>query len=169
MEERPLETIATDKPGFCAYVAIFAIDLWSKKLHSIKRYGLGGLKSNFLFLSQVTNPLISCIWKTKLILSPLVQKLNKTLWERLFGHGRTTGMILWTCLIAAKQLSSYLTREDKSFTPLFAEPHSLYSICPNPQQKLCHFMTMFENMHIFNAEMMEPNCNIGHKWLQAGE
>ena len=38
--------------------------------------------------------------------------INKTLWERIFGHSRTTSMILWTCLIAAKQLS-------------FAEPHSL--------------------------------------------
>ena len=28
---------------------------------------------------------------------------NKTLWERIFGRGRSTGMILWTCLIAAKQ------------------------------------------------------------------
>ena len=25
---------------------------------------------------------------------------------------------------------------------------------PNPQQKLCHFMTMFENKHIFNADML---------------
>ena len=61
MEERPLETIATDKPGFCAYVAIFAIDLWSKKLHSIKKIWFGGPEKQFSFLSQVTNPLISCI------------------------------------------------------------------------------------------------------------
>ena len=43
---------------------------------------------------------------------------NKTLCKRIFGRGRTKGMILSTCLIAAKELSSYLTREDKSFTPL---------------------------------------------------
>ena len=147
MEERPLATIATDKPRFCAYVAIFAIDLWSKKLHSIKRYGLWGLKSNF-FLSQVTNPLISCIWKTKLILSPFVQKLNKTLWERLFGHGRTTGMILWTCLIAAKQLSSYLTREDKSFTPLFAEPLSLYSMSQSTTKIVSFHDNVWKYVHL---------------------
>ena len=42
-------------------------------------------------------------------------KINKTLWE-LFGLSSKTGTILWTCLIAAKQLSSYLvvtkTRND---------------------------------------------------------
>ena len=44
--------------------------------------------------------------------------INKTLCERIFGRGRTKGMIFWTCLTAAKELWSYLTREDKSFTPL---------------------------------------------------
>ena len=70
MEERPLETIATDKPRFCAYVAIFAIDLWSKKVHSIKRYGLGGLKSNFFFISG-DKPLNKLYLKNKInIVSP---------------------------------------------------------------------------------------------------
>ena len=168
MEERPLETIATDKPRFCAYVAIFAIDLWSKKVHSIKRYGLGGLKSNF-FLSQVTNPLISCIWKTKLISSPLVQKLNKTLWERLFGHGRTTGMILWTCLIAAKQLSSYLTREDKSFTPLVCWTTQLIQYVPIHNKNSVISRQCLKICTSSMQKCLEPNCNIGHKWLQPGE
>ena len=43
---------------------------------------------------------------------------NKTLWERIFGRGCNMRMILLTCLIAAKQLSSYPTRENKSFTLL---------------------------------------------------
>ena len=78
---------------------------------------------------------------------------NKTLWERSFGRGRTTHRLLWTCLTAAKQLSSYLTREEKSFTLLVCWT-THYTVCPNLQQKSCHFMTMFENMHIFNADML---------------
>ena len=39
---------------------------------------------------------------------------NKTLWERIFGPGRFTRMILLTLLITAEQLSSYPTRENKS-------------------------------------------------------
>ena len=56
--------------------------------------------------------------------------VNKTLWEGVFGRGRTTGMILWTCLIAAKELSSYLTREDKSFTPLVCWTTQLIQYVP---------------------------------------
>ena len=29
-----------------------------------------------------------------------------------------------------------------------------YTVCPNPQQKSCYLMTMLENMHIFNADML---------------
>ena len=53
------------------------------------------------------------------ISSKSVADENKTLWERIFGRGRTTGMILWTCLMAAKKLSPCLTRED----------YILYSTC----------------------------------------
>ena len=78
---------------------------------------------------------------------------NKTLCERIFGRDHTTGMILWTCLIAAKELSSYLTREDKSFTPLVCWTTQLIQYVPIHNKK-CHFVTMFENMHIFNADML---------------
>ena len=43
---------------------------------------------------------------------------NKTLWERIFGRGCNMRTICLTCLIAAKQLSSYPTRENESFTLL---------------------------------------------------
>ena len=51
---------------------------------------------------------------------------------------------------------------------LFAEPHSLHSMSQSTQ-KSCHFMTVFENMHIFKPTYLEPNGNIGHKWLQPRE
>ena len=88
--------------------------------------------------------------------------VNKTLWERIFGRGRTTGMILWTCLFAAKELSSYLTIQTRQI--LYSTcllNHTAYTVCPNPHQKQCHFMTMFENMHIFNADM--PGTKLQHR------
>ena len=96
--------------------------------------------------------------------------INNSLWERRFGRGRTSGTILWTCLIAAKKLSSYLTREDKSFTPLmFAEPHSLYSMSQSTKK---NSVISWQCLKICVSSMytcLEPNCNIAHKWLQPGE
>ena len=73
-------------------------------------------------------------------------------------------MILLTCLIAAKQLSSYPTRENISFTlSTSLLNHTAYTICSNPQQKSCHFMTMFWHkrewalgfeMYIFNTDLL---------------
>ena len=91
--------------------------------------------------------------------------LNKTLCERIFGRGRTNGMILWTCLIAAKELSSYLTREDKSFTPRVCWTTQLIQYVPihnknNVISRQC--------LKICTSSMqtcLEPNCNIWHKWL----
>ena len=94
---------------------------------------------------------------------------NKTLWERSFGRGRTTRRILWTCLTAAKQLSSYLTREDKSFTLLVCWTTQLTQYVPihnkNP-------VISWQCLKICTSSMptcLEPNCNIGHKWVQPGE
>ena len=55
---------------------------------------------------------------------------NKTLWERIFGRGRTRRMILWTCLIAAKQLASYIIGEDKSSTLLVCWSTQLIQYVP---------------------------------------
>ena len=57
---------------------------------------------------------------------------DKTLWERILGRGRTKRMILLRCVIAAKQLSSYPTAENISFTLYY----------------FCQFMTMFWNAHL---------------------
>ena len=95
--------------------------------------------------------------------------INKTLWERIFGRGRNMGTILWTCVIAAKQLSSYLTREDKSFTLLVCWTTHLIQYVPihnnNP-------VISWQCLKIFTSSLptyLEPNCYIGHKWLQPGE
>ena len=96
-------------------------------------------------------------------------KWNKTLWERLFGRGRTTGMILWTCLIAAKELSSYLTREDQSFTPLVCWSTQLIQYVQTHNK---NSVISWQCLKICTSSMqtcLEPNCNIGHKWLQPRE
>ena len=73
-------------------------------------------------------------------------------------------MILWTCLIAARQLSSDLTREDKSFTLL---------VCWTTQ--LIQYVLINHNNPVISWQCLkicssslptclEPNCNIGHKW-----
>ena len=95
--------------------------------------------------------------------------VNKTLWERIFGRCGTTGTILWTCLTAVKQLSSYLTREDKSVTPLVCWTTQLIQYVPI-DNKNC--VISWQCLKICTSPMqtcLEPNCNIGHKWLQPGE
>ena len=94
---------------------------------------------------------------------------NKTLCERIFGRGRTTGMILRTCLIAAKELSSYLTREEKSFTPLVCWTTQLIQYVPIHNK---NSVTSRQCLKICTSSMqtcLEPNYNIGHKWLQPRE
>ena len=94
---------------------------------------------------------------------------NKTLCERIFGLCRTTGMILWTCLIAAKELSSYLTREDKSFTPLVCWTTQLIQYVPIHNK---NSVISRQCLKICTSSMqtcLEPNYNIGHKWLQPRE
>ena len=103
-------------------------------------------------------------------LQPTIPLVNKTLCERVFGRGRTTGMILWTCLIAAKELSSYLTREDKSFTPLVCWTTQLIQYVPIHNKN--YSVISWQCLKICTSPMqtcLEPNCNIGHKWLQPGE
>ena len=98
-----------------------------------------------------------------------IAKLNKTLWECVFRRGRITGMILWTCLIAAKELSSYFTREDKSFTPLVCWTTQLIQYVPIHNK---NSVISRQCLKICTSSMqtcLEPNCNIGHKWLQPGE
>ena len=94
---------------------------------------------------------------------------NKTLCERIFGRCCTTGMILWKCLIAAKELSSCLTREDKSFTPLVCWTTQLIQYVPVHNK---NSVISRQCLKICTSSMqtcLEPNCNIGHKWLQPGE
>ena len=85
--------------------------------------------------SVCCHPEISLPWQRDVTTSPLyslvvISLKNKTLCERIFGLGRTTGMILRTFLIQAKELSSYLTREDKSFTPLVCWTTQLIQCVP---------------------------------------
>ena len=94
---------------------------------------------------------------------------NKRLWESIFGRGRTMRMMLWTSLIAAKQLSSYLTREDKSLILLVCWTTQLMQYVPihdnNP-------VISWQCLKICTSSMptcSEPDCNIGHKWLQPWE
>ena len=105
----------------------------------------------------VKNSTISQIWGKRGRPLNQVTIQNKTLLERIFGRGRTTRMILLTCVIAAKQLSSYPTRENKSFTLyyFFAKPYSLCSV----------FLSVHGNVLI----CPQPNCNIGHQCLQPGQ
>ena len=87
----------------------------------------------------------------------------------MFGRGRTTGMILWTCLTAAKELPSYLTREDKSFTPLVFRTTQLIQYVPIHNK---NSVFLWQSLKICTSSMqtcLEPNCNIRHKWLQPGE
>ena len=93
--------------------------------------------------------------------------INKTLWERIFGRGRTTRMILWTCLIAAKQLSSYLTREDKSFAVFVCWTTQLIQYVPIHNN---NSVISWQCLKICTSSMptcVEPNCNIGHEWYTA--
>ena len=95
--------------------------------------------------------------------------LNKTLWERIFGCLRTMGTILLTCLTAAKQLSSYLTREDKSITPLVCWTTQLIQYVPIHNKNR---VISWPCLKICTSSMqtcLEPNCNIRSKWLQPGE
>ena len=95
---------------------------------------------------------------------------NKTLWELIYGRGRSTGMILCSCHIAAKQLSSYLTREGKSFTPLVCWTTQLIQYVDPIHNK--NRVISRQCLKIWTSSMqtcLEPNCNIGHKWLQPGE
>ena len=101
------------------------------------------------------------LMKQSLTLTTWFLKFNKTLWEHIFGRGRTTGMMLWTCLIAAKQLSSYLTREDKSFTPLVCWTTQRIQYVPI-HNKNCAIS--WQCLKICTCSMqtcLEPNCNIG--------
>ena len=73
-------------------------------------------------------------------------------------------MILLTCLIAAKQLSSYPTGENKSFTLdyFFAEPHSLYSMF----QSTTKILSLHDNVLKCTSSTQtgfQPKCNIGHQ------
>ena len=95
---------------------------------------------------------------------------NKTLWERIFGRGCNMRMIRLTCLIAAKQLSSYPTGENKSFTLyyFFAEPHSLYSMF----QSATKILSVHDNVLKCTSSTQtcsHPNCNTGHQCLQPGQ
>ena len=92
---------------------------------------------------------------------------NNTLCERIFGRGRTTRTILITCVIAAKQLSSYPTRENKSFTLyyFFAEPHGLCSVF----QSTTKYLSLHDNVLKCTSSTQtcsQPNCNKGHQCLQ---
>ena len=94
-------------------------------------------------------------------------QVNKTLWERIFGRDRTTGSIIWTRLIAAKELSSYLTREDKSFTPLICWTTQLIQYVPIHNNNR---VISWQCLKICTSSMqtcLEPNCNIGHKVVTA--
>ena len=78
---------------------------------------------------------------------------NKTLWERIFGRGCTTRIILLTCLISAKQLSWYPTRENKSFTLLLCWTTQLIQDVPNHNKNLVTSWQCFET-HIFNTDLL---------------
>ena len=94
---------------------------------------------------------------------------NKTLCERIFGRCCTTGMMPWTCPIAAKEQSSCLTREDKSFTPLVCWTTQLIQYVPIHNK---NSVISRQCLKICTSSMqtcLQPNCNIGHKWLQLGE
>ena len=98
--------------------------------------------------------------------------LNKTrrCGSEYLGRGCITRMILLTCLIAAKQLSSYPTGENKSFTLdyFFAEPHSLYSMF----QSTTKILSLHDNVLKCLSSTQtgfQPKCNIGHQCLQPGQ
>ena len=74
--------------------------------------------------------------------------------ERIFGRGCTTRMILLTCLIAVKRLPSYPTREDKFFTLLHCSTTQLIQYVPIHNKNPVTSWQCFENMHIFNADML---------------
>ena len=94
----------------------------------------------------------------------LFQYYIKTLWERIFGRGCIGRMILLTCLIAAKQLSPYPTRENKSFSLL---------LCGTTQYVPIHNKNPVTSWQCFQRKStssaqtcFQPNCNIRHQSLQ---
>ena len=97
--------------------------LWTMNFELCKFPTCNLLASDWLKNNQLLSHLTHAHYRDTVPLSSLI---NKTLREGKFGRYLTKRMILWTCLIAAKQLSSYLTREDKPSLYLFAEPRSLY-------------------------------------------
>ena len=72
----------------------------------------------FLLLEKQRNPLQTDLVTICDFFTAQFENSNKALWERIFGRGCNMLMIRLTCLIAAKQLSSYPTRENESFTLL---------------------------------------------------
>ena len=71
----------------------------------------------------------------------------------LFGRGCTKPMILVTCLISAKRLSSYPTRENKSFTLLLCWATQLIQYVPIHNKNPVTSWQCFE-MHIFNTDLL---------------
>ena len=71
--------------------------------------------------------------------------------------------------IAAKEVSSYLTREDKSFTPLVCWTTQLIQYVPIHNK---NSVISWQCLKICTSSMqtcLEPNYNIGYEWLQPKE
>ena len=71
----------------------------------------------------------------------------------MFGRGSITCMILLTWLIAAKQLSSYPTRENKSFMLLLCWTTQLIQYVPIHNKNPVTSWQCFEK-HIFNTDLL---------------
>ena len=135
---------------------------WTNALLSQRKTLIGSSMEICQHLSKTCQPLSTLDIIT-------IYRTNKTLCERIFGRGRTASMVLWTCLIAAKELSSYLTREDKSFIALVCWTTHLIQYVPLHNK---NSVISRQCLKICTSSMqtcLEPNCKIGHKWLQPGE
>ena len=78
-------------------------------------------------------------------------------------------VVLPVWFFAAKELSSYLTRQDKSFTPLVCWTTQLIQYVPIHNK---NSVISRQCLKICTSSMqtcLEPNYNIGHKWLQPRE
>ena len=93
---------------------------------------------------------------------------NKTLCERIFGRGCAMRMIRLTCLIAAKQLSSYSPEKINPLLYFFAEPHSLYSMFQSTT-KILSLHDIELKCTSSTQTCSQPNCNTGHQCLQPGQ
>ena len=91
---------------------------------------------------------------------------HKTLWERIFGRGCITRMILLTCLIAAKQQSSYSTRENKSFILLLCWTTQLIQYAPIHNKTSVTSWQCFEK-HIFNTDLLSAKLQHRRPVLKA--